>query len=104
MYDDDDLNDDIALILLKTAIESELDFQVRLPLQGEYFATGTPAILLGKSFVNLLEQSETLNFCCHRMGLKCNWRGNYDDTTASRFANFQQLRLCRSAQPRMVRF
>jgi len=47
MYDDDDLNDDIALVLLKTPIRSGLDFQVRLPLYMEYFATGTPAILIG---------------------------------------------------------
>lgn len=53
MYDDDDLNDDIALVLLKTPIESGLDFQVRLPLYMEYFATGTPAILIGKSHFNL---------------------------------------------------
>lgn len=49
-YDGDELNDDIGLIKVKTPFEIDFaDFRVRLPLQGAYFSTGTPAVLAGES-------------------------------------------------------
>lgn len=48
-YDPGELKDDIALVKLLTPIEMDItDYQVRLPIRGSYFATGTPAVLVGK--------------------------------------------------------
>lgn len=45
----EDLNDDIGLIKVRTAFEIDImNFRVRLPLRGEYFRTGMPAVLAGK--------------------------------------------------------
>lgn len=47
-YDWRELNDDIGLVKVKTALQVGLtDYRVRLPVQGEYFQTGLPATLAG---------------------------------------------------------
>lgn len=46
-YDDITIENDIGLIRLATPVEWSVEFRVRLPLQGQYFQTGTPAVLAG---------------------------------------------------------
>lgn len=47
-YNPNELKDDIALVKLKTPIELDFaEYQVRLPIKGAYFSTGTPATLVG---------------------------------------------------------
>lgn len=49
-YDWRELNDDIGLVKVKTALQIDLfDFKIRLPVRGEYISTGTPAVLAGKT-------------------------------------------------------
>lgn len=41
------IENDIGLVKLASPIMWDVDFRVRLPLQGQYFPTGTPAVLAG---------------------------------------------------------
>lgn len=51
-YDNDELNDDIGLVKVKTALEiSFSDFRIRLPVKGSYVSSGSPAVLAGKNFL-----------------------------------------------------
>lgn len=48
-YDWREFNDDIGLVKTKKALQIDLfDFKVKLPVRGEHFATGLPAVLAGK--------------------------------------------------------
>jgi hypothetical protein len=49
-------NYDIGLVKVKAALEINLfDYKVKLPLGGEYFETGTPAILAGKEITSFVK-------------------------------------------------
>lgn len=41
------LENDIGLVKLASPIMWDVEFRVKLPLQGQYIATGTPAVLAG---------------------------------------------------------
>ena len=42
-----EIENDVGLVKLASPIVWDVDFRVKLPLQGQYFPTGTPAILAG---------------------------------------------------------
>lgn len=46
---DEDLDNDIGLIRVKTPMFDDRQFFAKLPIKGQYFATGTPATLAGKT-------------------------------------------------------
>ena len=46
-YDDDTIENDIGLVRLATPVVWNIEFRVKLPIQGQYFQTGTPAVLAG---------------------------------------------------------
>lgn len=46
---DEDLDNDIGLIRVKTPMLVDRQFFAKLPIKGQYFATGTPATLAGKT-------------------------------------------------------
>lgn len=52
-----EIENDVGLVKLASPIMWDVDFRVKLPLQGQYIATGTPAVLagwgrLGVSFIH----------------------------------------------------
>lgn len=50
---DEDLDNDIGLIKVKTPMFDDRQFFAKLPIKGQYFATGTPATLAGKTNATL---------------------------------------------------
>lgn len=50
---DEDLDNDIGLIKVKTPMFDDRQFFAKLPIRGQYFSTGTPATLAGKTNVGL---------------------------------------------------
>ena len=46
-YNSDTVINDIGLVRLETPVVWDIEFRVKLPTQGQYFQTGTPAVLAG---------------------------------------------------------
>lgn len=46
---DEDLDNDIGLIKVATPLYDDRQFFAKLPIKGQYFSTGTPATLVGKT-------------------------------------------------------
>lgn len=98
-YDSYALSNDIGLVRLATPIEMDItDYQVRLPIQGSYVASGTPAVLAGEYCICWSFQA--LMKYISRMG--ANWNRHADQHTPSggRLADLQQLRLRQSSPVR----
>ena len=59
-YDDYTIENDIGLVRLFTPVVWNTEFRVKLPIQGQYFQTGTPAVLAGWGRIGV---SLNLMFC-----------------------------------------
>lgn len=64
---DDDLDNDIGLIKVATPLYDDRQFFAKLPIKGQYFATGTPATLVGKTNASL-KVSSILKDLINRLG------------------------------------
>lgn len=100
-YDEEELSDDIALVRVKSPFESDLyDLYARLPIRGQYFSTGAPAVLAGetKFSCSWIPLHET-NF--NRLGSYRERNAHQHNFAKGWFTDLQSIRLRPDPQSRL---
>lgn len=87
-YDDELLINDIGLVKVKNPFEIDFsEFKVRLPIRGDYVASGTSAVLAGKVIGKCHESHLFLYETFNRLGTTWDGLGHKYHFTESQLAN-----------------